>query len=107
MRSGCVPSMRAKNTLDVGFGRESGVRSGLLNSDTIIVIQESKVLEGGFIFLRKLEGRADDGEDVFRDVLIVARKSEIVDLTEKQDQVTLIRRAIDGFVMTRGREVER
>ena len=66
LRGRCVPSMRTEDTLDIGFGGESGVRSGLLNSDTIIVIQESKVLEWGFIFLRKLEGRANDREDVFR-----------------------------------------
>ena len=60
MRSRRIPSMGAKDTLDVWCGGESGMRGGLLNRDTIIIVQESKVLERRFMFLWKLEGRFDD-----------------------------------------------
>ena len=70
MRWWCVPTMGAEDALDVRSSGKSGVRSGLVNRNTIIVIQESKVLEGRFILLRKLEGRSDDREDVSSDVFV-------------------------------------
>ena len=98
--------MQAKNALDVRCRGKSGVRGSLLNFDTIIIVKESEILKGRFSLLGKLKGRADEGEYVFRSVFTVAGEGKVVNLTKKQDKMTLIHGAVDGFIVTGGGEAK-
>ena len=52
----------------------------MLNVNTIVVINKSKILEGGFVFGRMLKLSADDSINFFGNSFIISGKSEFIDL---------------------------
>ena len=78
----------------------------MLNVNTIVVINKSKILEGGFVFGRMLKLSADDSINFFGNSFVIAGESEIIDLAQKENLVTFVGGLVDGFIMCGGFEVE-
>lgn len=96
---GLGPAVSAKKAVDVFCAREHGAVAKLGDIDAVEVVEEAEIAERGDSFGRELEFGSNKGENAFSNIFGGGGKSEVVDLTEKEERLVFKRATVDGAIM--------
>ena len=79
----------------------------LFNVNTIVVINKTCIGKRRLVFTREHEVFASDRVDCFGSILVTARKSKVIGLTEEKNFKTVEHSGVDSTVMGSTFKVER